>query len=103
MCYGCYEEYGEPQIDTPQVREAAARINAVFDECLTGGNWHVVIDDWNLEDDCVGSCMEAADLTTAEKALGEVLPMLSLDERASALALADGYWGDTNQLSQGEG
>jgi hypothetical protein len=56
MCYECWEEEGKPQIDTPAVREAAAAVGAVYELNGVGGNLHIVLDDWNLEDGSVEFC-----------------------------------------------
>lgn len=104
MCVNCWEEVGSPKIDTREVRTAAAAVVELYRGYITGGLLHVVVDDWNLETEHVewGLSTEAlrCDL---DSAVGEPAPeiviqtaaallVLSEEERASALALAFGYW-----------
>ncbi len=90
MCIGCYEGYDSPAVITPETRAAAKLIEAVRSECPAGGELHIVIDDWNLEDDSLAFCKQYIK-TDAERACHDALAKMSLDERASAMALADGY------------
>lgn len=122
MCYGCWEEAEKPIIDTPAVRAAAASIAEVYEHACMGGNLHIVLDDWNLEDgslDFCRGCIEGAGVMpddgnlaechrryndkkranpdppeqlAAERRCCELLTALSVEERASALALHDGFW-----------
>ena len=121
MCYGCWTEAGKPQIDTPAVRAAAAAVAEVYEHSCVGGNLHIVLDDWNIEDDnlefCRG-CIEGKgampgieegsphwafnerrranpdppEQLAAEQKCYELFKALSLDERSAALALRDGFW-----------
>jgi hypothetical protein len=96
MCYGCWEEEGKPQIDNEKVRLAAYSIFKVFEYISpSGGNLHIVIDDWNLEDGNLEFCHEEIlkDYNTIELECCLRLKILSVEERYSALALHDGYWG----------
>jgi hypothetical protein len=100
MCYGCWQECGEPTIDTSAVRAAARAIGVVYSHDCVGGNLHNVIEDWNLEDGnldfCAGSIAEnffeatPAQLAAERHCLG-LLRALTEDERASALAMHGGY------------
>lgn len=93
MCFNCYQEYGSPAIDTPQVRHAAACIAKVYDEVSdVGGNLHCAIDDWNLDD--LEYILEY-DLEPQERECYDSLAALTVDERASALGLFDGFWGES--------
>jgi hypothetical protein len=51
MCRHCWEEEGAPRIDTPAIRSARDLIQRVYDFNDVGGGLHVVVDDWNIEDD----------------------------------------------------
>jgi hypothetical protein len=102
MCMQCWNEYGRVQLDTPRVREAAAAIGAVYRHSCIGGNLHVAIDDWNLEDEnldfCASSIREnvheaGPEQLDAESRCLALLRALTEDERASAMALHDGFWG----------
>lgn len=102
MCLACYEEYGSPKIDNPTVRAAAEAIGKVYDFADTGGNLHIAIDDWNLDDDDLDFCGESIakndvheappDQLAAEGYCLGLLKAMSEDERASALAIHDGFW-----------
>lgn len=107
MCQNCYEEYGSPAIINAAVREAAELVRQVFDHSVVGGNLHIVLDDWNIEDGSLHHCHKAIqniqagyfgphdDIDPAQVAIErkccDAFLKLSLDERASALALFDGY------------
>ncbi len=101
MCYGCYEEAGFPAIVNEKTKAAAALIDKVYEFSCVGGNAHIVVEDWNLEDDNIRWCLDEALKTNvhgadaaqlaAESACLEALLMLSGDERASAMALHEGF------------
>ena len=108
MCEGCWIEHGRPAIVSEATKRAASAIKAVFDENPVGGNLHNIIDDWNVEDDHIKGGLEelaAFDragvgrphsfdqpgLREVERACLAALAPLSVDERASALAIHDGY------------
>lgn len=103
MCYGCWKEYGQPIIDTSEVRAAAQAIHEVYVHSCVGGNLHVVVDDWNVEDGNLAICQDAilngghegctAEQLIAEQQCLDILKRLSTEERVSALALEDGFWG----------
>ena len=121
MCYGCWEEAGKPQIDNEKVRGAVPLIRAVYDHSCVGGNLHVVLDDWNLEDGnlefcsyCIDhggvmppdQCNEAhesyqaakranpdpPEQLAAERACCDAFMAMTEAERSSALALCDEFW-----------
>ncbi len=122
MCHGCWSEAGNPQIDTPAVRAAAKAVAEVYEHCSSGGNLHIVLDDWNVEDDNLefcSSCIDGSgvmplgndpadfhihyndekrvnpdppDQLAAERRCCDLFMALTEDERASALALYDGFW-----------
>ena len=101
MCYGCYEGAGKPAIVTEKTKAAAALVAKVYEFSCVGGNAHIVVDDWNLEDDHIRWCLDEALKTNvheadaeqlaAERACLEALLALTDDERASAMALHDGF------------
>lgn len=103
MCEGCWYEYGLPKIDTPAVRAAADTIRAVYNAPggLAGGNLHIVIDDYNVEDEHLEFCAarhaehvgtDDPALVDAEARCIDALRPLTEEERVSAIALCDGYW-----------
>ncbi len=101
MCLSCWQERGSPAVDTPAVREAARAVRWLYEFAGAGGGMHIVVDDWNLDDD-IAWCLDPLQNLShhsedpAERALeiyaGLALLVLSEEERASALALNDGWW-----------
>jgi hypothetical protein len=116
MCYGCWEEQGKPEIDTPAVREAAAAVRRVYDlpGGGVGGYGHIVFDDWNIEDGNIDYCLKSAECDeygrrddgyTDEDFAAQIHALklfsaLTEDERASALALGR-FWG-TDAPAEGQ-
>lgn len=101
MCYGCYEGAGSPAIINDKTKTAAALVAKVYEYSLVGGNAHIVVDDWNLEDDNIRWCLDTAlaenvheaddEQLAAERVCLEALLALTPPERASAMALHDGF------------
>jgi hypothetical protein len=108
VCRACWGEYGSPAIDTPAVREAAASIRDVYEWSGVGGNLHVEIDDWNLEDrnfefDPIAENVHESgpDQLAVERRCWDRLKALTEDGRASALALYEGFWGEFDRATPG--
>lgn len=101
MCESCYYEYGSPAILSDTTKEAAALVNRVYDFSIVGGNAHIVVDDWNLEDNNIRWCLDTAltenhheactEQLIAERDCLEALLALSENERASAMAIHAGF------------
>lgn len=99
MCEGCWEEVGRPGLWNSKVKRAMELIETVHETEPTGGPLHVVIDDWNIDEvitveeydvgECVDKCSPEAD--TAIRELVPLLNEMTVVERASALARAEGY------------
>lgn len=97
MCEGCWIEAGSPAIDTPSVRRLAALTDAAERAGEEFGALHIVISDWNVEDEhllwCIGPENSADVALTPEGAAFAAFALqLSEVERTSALALNAGYW-----------
>lgn len=101
MCQTCWEDHDSPTINTPAVRNAAELIHRVYQHEPAGGYLHVVIDDWNLDDHSLNVCIQdihdnelnyEPHRTALQAECAEALRALTTAERASALALEDGYW-----------
>lgn len=101
MCLGCYEEDGSPAIVNEQTVAAAAAIERVFECSCVGGNAHIVVDDWNVDDEAINYCLrdslplniheaDAEQLAVEREALERLLA-LTYEERLSALAIHDGF------------
>lgn len=102
MCAGCWEEEGSPQIDTPEVRAAAAAVREVYLTNCVGGNLHILVDDWNAGDESLEFLESAIEDNYHERCEGglaaereclRLMKGLTEAERYSALALEDGLWG----------
>lgn len=107
MCRGCWEEYGSPMILSDRVCIAAELIKKVYKQegGGVGGNLHCVVDDWNLEDEHIQWCIDKTGtqrdfltgeeydliLTTIERECAGALMAMTIQERASALALSEGW------------
>ena len=118
MCHGCWVEEGKPAIDTPAIRAAAAAVAEVYEHSCVGGNLHIVLDDWNLEDGSLAFCdaqiargghpddpehspwytkeklenPDSPEQLAAERRCCDLFKALTVEERASALAFYDGFW-----------
>ena len=99
MCQGCWEEYGSPKIISPATVMACGLVNRVYNYCGVGGNLHSQLDDWNIEDEhwdkfTIYDDDEPSSMKLdAERKCFDTFKALTLEERASALALYDGYFG----------
>lgn len=100
MCMACYESYGSPGVRTPGVAKLVGLIARVYEFSPGGGNCHIVIDDFNIEDGDIDWVMTKAipvdlvdvgpEAIAAERDCMELMRSLSLEERATALAIHDG-------------
>lgn len=86
MCIGCYEEAGSP-VPGGEARALGIRLREVNEF----GGCHIVVSDWNLEDDNIDFCITYPDTTDAEKELMVALKALSEDQRYAAMAVCDNY------------
>jgi hypothetical protein len=123
MCYGCWEGHDKPTIDTPLVRAAAVAAADVYEYSGAGGNLHIVLDDWNVEDsnlEFCSACIDGAgvmplegsdhpahlrynderranpdppDQLAVERQCCDLFQQMTEEERVSALALFEGFWG----------
>ncbi len=95
MCLNCYQEYGSPVDKSPAVMEAVGLIERVYKHSAIGGNLHIQLDDWNLEDEHFEAYEKygetPAQQENAERLCFSVLARLTLSERASAMALYEGF------------
>jgi hypothetical protein len=94
MCKACWEDdYDEAREFTDFTDPTVKLIGKVFEANETGGQLHVVIDDWNLEDGTLRWVAEnhLNDLSLDETRLLFLFEMMSEGERATALAIHEGY------------
>jgi hypothetical protein len=83
-------------IDNEAVRAAVPLIAEVYKHHLAGGALHIVLDDWNLEDQYLSFCAEhigeydsTPEQQNAERKCLKAFQELTLDERERALELYD--------------
>ena len=102
MCETCYDDYGRPNLITEKVKESQKLIDKVYEYTVNGGYAHIVIDDFNIEDCHIEWCLrdiekdeyddQYDDPETVKNICRECLLLfksMSIDERATALALYD--------------
>jgi len=96
----CWQKYGSPAILNDAVRDAAQAVADVYEWSVVGGALHVVLDDWNIEDEHLSRCaqgiedpsrVESEEQLVKERYCLALFRKLSLEERASVLAFAEGY------------
>ena len=98
MGKNCWIEYGSPQIKSEVILYASSLINRVFEYSEYGGNLHVQLDDWNIEDRYWEMFKKPFHDDTTQKQFDvetrcvSVMKILTLKERASALGLSEGFW-----------
>jgi hypothetical protein len=93
MCSGCWEIYGKPAIVTPAILRAAQLAR----ECDEYGPLHILLEDWNIEDEHF-PYLRSEMRSPAEIELIELMAPMTLEERASVLALE---WGLVKQDANG--
>lgn len=102
MCLTCWEDRGCPRLISPKVVHAAKLVERVYDHSCVGGQLHIQLDDWNIDDDfwtdedhptrmpCASEYDPEAMAAFVE--CFDVMRHMTLAERASAIAYADGYF-----------
>ena len=97
MCYACWDELGKPAILNAKTRALPSLIKAVYAEPTggSGGLLHIVLDDWNIENDSIAYCADEANhsrlMTAAESACIDHMFDMTIEERASGMALESGW------------
>jgi len=101
MCYGCYEEYNCPAIINDKTKTAAKLVEKVYELNEAGGSCHIVIDDFNIEDCHIQWCLDEGLKTNIhehdktelaiERELLDTFLSMTIEERASALAIYEGW------------
>lgn len=95
LCSGCWESYGSPELDSPEIQACRELIEELyrFPEGGVGGNLHIVTDDWNIEDGNLEFCRDQVldesygtpDQREVELQILDLMDRMSLAERASVL------------------
>lgn len=97
MCEGCYAEFGFPKVVNGDTLHAAGLMAKVYEFSCVGGNLHCELDDWNIDDVFFKDEFKpydvgvSAEQLAAERECFDALKAMSLDDRASALALYDKF------------
>ena len=86
MCFGCYEEAG-----SPAPGEEAKALGVRLREIDEFGGCHIVVSDWNLDDENIDFCTAYPTTTDAEREVMTALKALPEDQRYAAMAVADKY------------
>ncbi len=109
MCQVCWAELGAPADWNAAVATGVRLAREVYKQPRgsAGGNLHIVLDDWNLENDNIRYCMDTNEivlpgrtidttLTPVERECAEHFLTMSMDERGSVLAVLDNYVGESD-------
>lgn len=100
MCQGCYLEYGQPSLNSKEINRAAQLIRIIYQESGTGGPLHSILDDWNLENEHIEfhenwlterEANYSNRLAQSSRELLEIFKKMTVPERASSLAHAEGF------------
>ena len=100
MCFNCYKELNKPAIINATTVYTAFLIEHLYDSPGggAGGNLHIVTDDWNIDDehldfcsDLIKECETQERRITIEKMIIKNMREMSIEERASALAIYNNY------------
>lgn len=101
MCETCWSERGSHKIVSEKTTKAAELIQAIYDseDGGAGGYAHIVVDDWNLEDESIDFSLNAINEGDLAAETGHAclecltfLKGLTWEERVSAMAIQNGYF-----------
>jgi len=98
MCINCWKERGAPKIDNSNVREAVRQIDRVYHFHSAGGGLHIVLDDFNIDDDDLDWCLNKGRLSSVERRCASHLRKMTVSERASAVGFH--YWHGKDEFPQ---
>lgn len=113
MCVSCWITHGQPANRSPEIDRAADLVRALYDIHPVGGPLHVVVDDWNLEDEFlipyyVGYPGEELDTLHDGRSMRQIcdelsalLLSMSMEDRMSVLAHHGGYATAVGPMSKG--
>ena len=96
-----WRNLGSPKIDNHNTRKLAQALKDLYREEPSGGKLKPIVEDWNLEDKYLNDCQnelrrsfEDMDDGTArvQQRCLDALFLCSYLQRASGIALANGYW-----------
>jgi len=96
MCIDCWESAGSPRIWNSNIEAAVEAALDVYEFNGAGGSLHILLDDWNTEDNALYLCEEYAkehrgingdEQFTVEMKCLQAFRSLTEPERVSALAV----------------
>ena len=89
MCRTCWESYGSPSVRNEGTEAMAKRLEPLEYEL----SLHSQVDDWNLEDSSIDYALAnpVGRMTDEARAVLVDLKAMPLEERASAMAILEGY------------
>ncbi|CAB4151703.1 hypothetical protein UFOVP591_31 [uncultured Caudovirales phage] len=98
MCIRCYEKEGSPVSFHPNTNLCVELISEIYQVQSVGGHLHIFSEDWNLYDDDLEFCLNAAlkeeDPEDGSSQVIEVCKLLlemTREQRATVLAVQAGY------------
>jgi hypothetical protein len=101
MCRQCIEEYCDKMVINAEVLKVSKLVTEIYSYSCIGANCHIVLDDCNIFDDHIISCLEEIKGNNFHKSTPEQLKiekecmdrmlLMSKDERYAVLAIHDGY------------
>lgn len=97
MCQDCWESEGSPKIATPNVLKAVGLLGELSYDEAHDGPLHILVADWNIDDESAVFCFNEAGEGHICSALAEAMVSLSTAERASVLAINAGYWAPSEE------
>ncbi len=100
MCVNCWRDRGSPTIENERTRRCIELISDVYECHEAGGGLHIILDDFNIDNGHIQFCADYIEQDdykqnvspgrlAAERACLILLRGMTVDERASALALYD--------------
>lgn len=84
MCLACWEIEGKPWERSEKVEQW----RKPFDAAPSFGPLHIVVDDWNLDDENIRSCLSDTECTPDEIALCRALLDMTYGERWATAILS---------------
>jgi len=95
MCEQCWEDYGKPSHTSPEIEYAVELIAKIYDFSVVAIPPHSWLDDWNIEHEWYPWPLHRAetpdDVWAVAEELSSLMNSLPIEDRAAALAHANGY------------
>lgn len=97
----CWNNLGSPKIVNEKTKAAVPLIAGVYEFSCSGAGLHIILDDWNIDDSSIAFCehyienergTRSQEQLDAERACLKAFKEMTLEERASALAMYGDYF-----------